>query len=79
MPKKTPKKPDTADSKIDIPPTPMCIPLTLDGEDVLLLSSTSVAQWKASLGPKKFEDRFTNVLDVRGQQVGDRTRGEWKN
>ena len=63
MPKKKPKKPDTADSKIDIPPTPMCIPLELDGAEVLLLSSTSVAQWKAALGPETFEERFTNVLE----------------
>lgn len=63
MPKKKPKKPDAADRKIDIPPTPMCIPLKLDGNDVLLLSSTSVAQWKAALGPETFEQRFTNVLD----------------
>lgn len=43
---------------------PMCIPLELDDEDVLLLSRISIAQWKAELGPEEFENRFTEVLDA---------------
>lgn len=75
-PKKPPKKPPTPQmdhhrSALAIPPTPMCTPLQPDGEDVLLLSSISVAQWKASLGRERFEDRFTNVLDAAVQDAPD--------
>jgi hypothetical protein len=51
----------------------MCIPLKLDGEEVLLLSSVSVAQWKAELGPEEFESRFTDVMDAVAPPDIDRT------
>lgn len=70
MPAKKPKRQkDRKTVSTAIVPEPMCIQLKLDGEDVLLLSSVSVAQWKAELGPETFEDRFTDVMDTVGPRL----------
>ena len=66
------QKAETEPSTPVAPPAPMCIPLKLDGEDVLLLSSVSVAQWKAELGPEEFESRFTDVMDTLAPPSIDR-------